>query len=198
MENERFPGVLIHPTAEVGANVRIGRGTALWNQVQIRENAIIGVNCNFGKDVYIDIGVEIGDNVKIQNGVSVYHGVVIEDDVFLGPHMAFTNDMYPRSWKFDFDVHYTYIRKGASVGANATVLCGITIGEYAMIGAGAVVCKDVPPYGLVTGNPGKLTGFVGRSGYRLDVVVKEEGGYVLMRCSKNGEEQRINKKYISD
>jgi len=198
MVNEKFTGVFIHPTAEVASSARIGKGSAIWNQVQIREEAIIGVNCNLGKDVYIDIGVEIGNNVKIQNGVSVYHGVEVEDDVFLGPHMTFTNDLNPRAWKFDFEVHRTLIKKGASIGANSTILCGISIGEYALIGAGTVVCKNIPPYALVMGNPGQICGFVSKSGYRLDLFLEEDDKNLLMKCKKNGEKQIIEKRYISE
>lgn len=112
------------------------------------------------EDVYIDVGVEIGNNVKIQNGVSVYRGVKVEDDVFLGPHMTFTNDLYPRAFNEDWELVPTLVKKGASIGAHATIVCSVTIGEYAMVGAGAVVTKDVPPFGLVFGNPARLKGFV--------------------------------------
>jgi UDP-2-acetamido-3-amino-2,3-dideoxy-glucuronate N-acetyltransferase len=117
-------GVKIHPSAEVSKKAIIGQGTFIWNQVQVRENCIIGNNCILSKDVYIDFDVIIGNNVKIQNGVSIYHGVEIEDDVFLGPHMVFTNDLYPRAYIGDFKVLKTIIKKGASIGANATIICG--------------------------------------------------------------------------
>ncbi len=158
----------IHPTAEVSEKAVIGEGTKIWNQVQIRENAHIGKNCIISKNVYIDSDVSLGDNVKVQNNVNVYHGVIIEDDVFLGPSMTFTNDFYPRAFSEEWEVYKTVVKKGASIGANATIVCGITIGEYAMVGAGSVVTKDVPPHALVVGNPAKRVGTVCKCGYKLD------------------------------
>ena len=182
MSEDKFKGVFIHPTAEVSKDAKILRGTSIWNQAQIRENANIGSGCNIGKDVYIDFGVKIGKNVKIQNGISIYHGVEIEDDVFLGPHMTFTNDKFPRAWIGDFEVYNTLVKKGASIGAKATIVCGITIGEYAMIGAGSVVTKDVPPNVLVVGNPAKKVGLVCKCGQLLKTVEKFDNP-VLMKCS---------------
>jgi len=192
-ENIRFKGVFIHPTAEVSDEATIHRGTAIWNQAQVREHAKIGMKCNLGKDVYIDAEVKIGNDVKIQNGVSVYRGVEIEDDVFLGPYMTFTNDLYPRAWIVNFELCTTKIKKGASVGANATIICGITIGEYAMVGAGSVVTQDIPAYSLVIGNPARITGFVGKSGQKLNELIEEMDNYVLLRNRENGEEQKIDK-----
>jgi UDP-2-acetamido-3-amino-2,3-dideoxy-glucuronate N-acetyltransferase len=183
---ETIRKIRIHPTADVSQKANIGDGTSVWNQAQIRENAKIGENCNISKDVYIDFDVVIGNNVKIQNGVSVYHGVTIEDDVFLGPHMTFTNDLYPRAFISDFKVYETFVKRGASIGAHATIVCGITIGEYAMIGSGCVVTKDVPPHGLVVGNPGRLIGFVGKTGKRL-VKIEDSEESVFMKCSETGE-----------
>jgi acetyltransferase-like isoleucine patch superfamily enzyme len=134
----------------------------------VRENAVIGENCILGKSVYIDEGVEVGSNVKIQNRVSIYKGVVIEDDVFLGPHVVFTNDYRPRAFKGDFNIVQTVVRKGASIGANSTILCGVEVGEYAMVGAGTMVSKDVPPFALVYGNPARLRGFVCKCGEKLE------------------------------
>lgn len=149
-----------HPTAIVESE-EIGDGTRIWHFVHVREKAKIGKNCNIGKGVYIDTEVEIGDNVKIENFVSVYRGVKIEDDAFIGPAVTFMNDLYPRSFIWGEDrICYTLVKRGASVGANATVICGITIGEYAMVGAGSVVTKDVIPFGLVYGNPARRVGFV--------------------------------------
>ncbi|BBH23911.1 hypothetical protein Back11_52560 [Paenibacillus baekrokdamisoli] len=159
----------IHPTAEIHPSSRIGQGTKVWNYAQIREDAIIGENCVLGKDTYIDKGVSIGSGVKIQNGVSIFQGVYVEDDVFLGPHMCFTNDKVPRAFNSDWKVTPTYVKQGASIGANATIVCGIEIGEYAMIAAGAVVTKDVPPCGLVMGNPAVLKGYVDKEGNRVIV-----------------------------
>jgi acetyltransferase-like isoleucine patch superfamily enzyme len=166
---------MIHPTADVSPQARIGAGTAVWQHVQIREDTIVGENCIFSKGVYIDTGVIIGNNVKIQNYVSVYHGVTLEDGVFCGPHCVFTNDKSPRAINpdgslksgADWVVSQTLVKQGASIGANATIVCGITIGRWAMIGAGAVVTKDVPDHGLVLGNPARLRAFVCSCGRQL-------------------------------
>lgn len=160
--------VFIHDTAEVNKEAQIGSGSKIWNQVQVREGAKIGEKCIISKNVYIDEKVIIGDRVKIQNNVNVYHGVTIEDDVFLGPSMTFTNDMYPRSFNEKWSISETLVKKGASIGANATIRCGITIGEYAMIGAGSVVTKNVKNQALVVGNPARQTGWVCRCGAKLD------------------------------
>lgn len=147
--------IYIHSTAVVSPDARIGSGTKIWHQAQVRENAELGEQCVIGKDVYIDKEVRIGHRVKIQNSVSVYQGVTIEDDVFVGPHAAFTNDKYPRADNPDWVVIPTLVRRGASIGANATIVCGVTIGERAMVGAGAVVTRDVAPGVLVVGNPAR-------------------------------------------
>ena len=181
--------VRIHPTAEVSPNAEIGSGTSIWHQAQIREGARIGVNCTLSKGVYVDSGVIIGDNVKVQNYVSVYHGVTIEDGVFCGPHCVFTNDKAPRAINQDgslksgddWTISQTVVRRGASIGANATIVCGITIGRWAMIGAGAVVTRDVPDYGLVLGNPARLRGFVCPCGGRLSLDSIEQER-TIARC----------------
>ena len=176
-------GVKIHPSAEVAAGSIIGPGTSVWNNAQIREGARIGAWCNIGKDVYIDTGAVIGDRVKIQNGVSVYRGVIVDDDVFLGPHMTFTNDLYPRAFNTDWQIAGTLVKRGASIGANATIVCGHTIGEYAMIAAGSVVTRDVPGHGLVMGNPARLSGYVCRCGHRLiDHTGHPTGTYTCPQC----------------
>lgn len=164
-----------HPTADVSPRAAIGSGTRIWHQCQVREDAVIGRNCILSKDVYIDIGVHIGDNVKLQNGVSVYHGVTLEDGVFCGPHCVFTNDRLPRAINpdgspkrgDDWALVPTLVRSGASIGAHATIVCGVTLGRWAMVGAGAVVTADVPDYGLVYGNPARLRGFVCPCGEKL-------------------------------
>ena len=161
-------GVYIHPTAEVSDKATIGDGTKIWNLAQIREDCQIGKNCIISKNVYIDANVKIGDRVKIQNNVNVYHGVVVEDDVFLGPSMTFTNDFYPRAFNPDWKITDTLIKKGASLGANVTVVCGNTVGEYAMVGSGSVITKDVPAYALMVGNPAKQIGWVCKCGRKLD------------------------------
>jgi UDP-2-acetamido-3-amino-2,3-dideoxy-glucuronate N-acetyltransferase len=165
--------VYIHPSANVSEKALIGDGTKVWINVQIRENARIGVGCILSKDVYIDHAVQIGDRCKIQNGVSVYHGVSIGDDVFVGPNVAFTNDRVPRAFNTDWRITETKVETGASLGANSTIICGITIGEYAMVAAGSVVTKDVPPYTVVIGNPARPVWKIDKMGNR----VAEEGGH---------------------
>lgn len=164
---EEPKSVRIHPTAEVSPQARVGVGTVIWNNAQVREDAVIGLNCSLGKDVYIDVGVHVGSGVKIQNGVSVFRGVTVDDDVFLGPHMTFTNDLHPRAFNDDWQVVSTRVRKGASIGANATVLCGVTIGEYAFVAAGSLVSRDVPAHVLVRGNPARAVGYVCRCGHKV-------------------------------
>ncbi len=156
----------IHPTAEVAQSARIGPGTSVWNQAQVREGARIGAGCVIGKNVYVDFDVVIGDQVKVQNNVSLYHGVTVEDGVFIGPHACFTNDRAPRavnpdgSSKNDADwvVVPILVRTGAAIGANATILPGVTIGRWSMIGAGSVVTRDVADHELVVGNPARRIG----------------------------------------
>jgi len=165
----------IHPTAEVSARAVIGPGTHIWHQAQVREGVHMGANCIVGKGAYIDFGVTIGDNVKIQNGVYVYHGVTVEEGVFLGPGVILTNDKLPRAINpdgtlkgdADWEVSPILIRHGASIGAGAVILPGVTVGEFAMVGAGAVVTHDVPAHGLVYGNPARLHGYVCRCGRPL-------------------------------
>lgn len=178
----------IHPTADVSADASIGSGTRIWHQAQVMPKARIGTKCNIGKGVYIDSGVTIGNNVKIQNYVSVYKGVTVEDDVLLGPHMTFTNDLYPRAFVNEYTVYETLIKKGCAIGANATIVCGVTLNEYCMIAAGAVVLSDVPSFALVTGNPGRVTGYVCKCGTRLDVEKLPKQGVKskTTACSKCG------------
>lgn len=176
-------GVFIHSTAEVSSEAKVGEGTKVWHFVHVREKAVVGRDCILGQNAYIDHYVKIGNNVKIQNNVSVYHGVTLEDDVFVGPHAAFTNDLYPRSFDPEWHLQYTLVRKGASIGANATILCGIEIGSYALIGAGAVVTKNVPPYALMAGSPAKVVGFVCKWGHPMKVVGRTKQG-VRMNCGK--------------
>lgn len=159
--------VYIHPTANVSDKTRIGAGTKIWVNVQIRENAQIGEGCILSKDVYIDHAVRVGNRTKVQNSVSVYHGVTIGDDVFVGPNVAFTNDRVPRAFNSEWRITETTVGNGASIGANATIVCGITIGEYAMVAAGSVVTKSVPPYTLVMGNPARPVGKIDKMGNRV-------------------------------
>jgi acetyltransferase-like isoleucine patch superfamily enzyme len=160
--------IFIHPTAEVSDEANVGDGTAIWNYAQIREGAVLGKDCVVSKGVYVDMNVSIGDGVKLQNNASIYHGARIDDWVFVGPHVCFTNDLRPRAVNpdgskkdaLDWTVTPTRVGKGAAIGANCTIRCGVTIGEWAMIGAGSVVTQDVPPYTLVLGNPAKKRGLV--------------------------------------
>jgi acetyltransferase-like isoleucine patch superfamily enzyme len=187
--------IRIHPTAEVSPQAVIGAGTRIWNHCQVREGARIGRGCILSKDVYIDAGVVIGDHVKIQNGISVYHGVTLEDGVFLGPHMVFTNDLRPRAINpdgtpkaaSDWTLTETRVRRGAAIGAGAIIICGVTIGQWALVGAGAVVTRDVPDYGLVVGNPARLRGFVGPAGERLEHMEDLDNGGARMRCPVSAE-----------
>ncbi len=159
--------VYIHPTAHVAAKSQIGEGTKVWINVQIRENASIGENCILSKDVYVDHGVSIGHRCKIQNSVSVYNGVTLGDDVFIGPNVTFTNDRVPRAFNPEWKITPTRIGTGASIGANSTIVCGVTVGEFAMVAAGSVVTRDVPPYTLVMGNPARPAGKIDRMGNRI-------------------------------
>jgi acetyltransferase-like isoleucine patch superfamily enzyme len=159
--------VFIHPTANVSPQASIGAGTKVWINVQIREHANIGEGCILSKDVYIDHAVTVGHRCKIQNSVSVYHGVEIGNDVFVGPNVAFTNDRVPRAFNADWQITPTRVDHGASIGANATIICGITIGEYAMVAAGSVVTKDVPPFTLVMGNPARVAAKIDKAGNRI-------------------------------
>ncbi len=158
-----------HETAVIDKNTAIGNGTKIWHFSHIMSNATIGDNCNIGQNVVVSPGVVLGQNVKVQNNVSIYTGVTCEDDVFLGPSMVFTNVINPRSAiNRRGDYATTIVKKGASIGANATIVCGHDIGEYAFVGAGAVVTKDIPNFALVVGNPSKQIGWVGEYGHRLE------------------------------
>ena len=157
---------LIHPTAEVSPDAVIGPGSSVWNQAQVREHARIGAGCNIGKNAYVDVGVVLGDNVKVQNNVSIYRGVTVDDGVFIGPHVCFTNDLIPRAVNrdgsvkadADWEVSPIRVRTGAALGANSTILPGITIGRWAMVGSGSVVTRDVADHELVLGNPARRVG----------------------------------------
>jgi UDP-2-acetamido-3-amino-2,3-dideoxy-glucuronate N-acetyltransferase len=168
--------MFVHPTAIVEDDATVGDGTYLWHHVMVRRGAIIGSQCILGYGVHIDTDVIVGNRVKIQNYVSVFHGVTIEDGVFVGPHAVFTNDKFPRAINSDgtlkstddWVVSETRVGYGATIGANATIVCGITLGKWSMVGAGSVVTKDVPDYGLVVGNPARLIGYVTPGGQRVD------------------------------
>lgn len=160
--------IYIHPSANVSAEAKIGDGTKIWINSQIREKSNIGINCIISKDTYIDTEVKIGNNCKIQNSVSIYHGVTIEDEVFVGPNACFTNDKVPRAFDPEWKITPTFVKKGASIGANATIVCGITLGEYCMVAAGSVVTKNVAPYSLVMGNPAKHYSYVDKMGNKIE------------------------------
>ena len=183
MEREYFA----HETAVIDERCKIGKGTKIWHFSHIMSGSEIGENCNIGQNVVISPGVKLGRNVKVQNNVSIYTGVICEDDVFLGPSMVFTNIVNPRSAVIRKDSYVsTVVEKGASVGANSTIVCGHTIGMYAFIGAGAVVTKDVKPYALVIGNPAKQTGWMSEYGHKLKF---DETGFAT--CPESGERYRI-------
>lgn len=180
----------IHPTAVVEKTATIGEGTKVWHFVHIRENAKIGRECVLGHSVYVGKGVKIGNHVKLENRATIYQGVKIEDNVFVGPHVTFTNDPYPRSSSTDWKIVPTLVKKGASIGAGAVVICGVTIGEHAMIGAGSIVTKDIPPYALAYGNPAKIKGFVCKCGRQL-TKEKERPRDILMKCPICDEKYEI-------
>lgn len=167
MIDNEFNDVYIHESANVSNKSKIGSGTKVWINVQVRENSTIGNNCVLSKDVYIDADVSIGNGCKIQNSVSIYKGVEIGDNVFIGPNVAFTNDKVPRAFNKDWQITPTKICDGASIGANSTIVCGIIIGEYSMIGAGSVVTRDVKPYTLVVGCPAKYISKIDKAGNRV-------------------------------
>ena len=185
----------IHETAVIDEPCSIGVGSKIWHFSHIMKDAALGNDCNLGQNVVISPRVTLGNNVKVQNNVSIYTGVICEDDVFLGPSMVFTNIVNPRSAVVRKDKYVkTLVQKGASIGANATVVCGNTIGSFAMVGAGAVITKDVSPYALVVGNPAKQIGWVSENGHRLEfdesakAICEESGQEYLM---ENNEVKRI-------
>ena len=176
-----------HETAVVDAGCTIGKGTKIWHFSHIMPNCILGENCNIGQNVVVSPDVILGENVKVQNNVSIYTGVICEDDVFLGPSMVFTNVMNPRSAVNRKNEYLkTVVRRGASIGANATIVCGHDIGEFAFIGAGAVVTKDVPNYALMVGNPAKQLGWMSEYGQRLEFDAE---GFAL--CKESGEKYQL-------
>lgn len=160
----------IHPSADVEDGAKVGPGTKIWHLAHIRSSATVGADCVIGRNVYIDANVSVGDRVKIQNNVSVYQGVTVEHEVFVGPCVVFTNDRQPRAQNAHWEITPTLIRRGASIGANATIVCGVVVGEQSMIAAGAVVTKDVPANQLVAGNPARPLGWVDKAG---NVVSRE-------------------------
>lgn len=178
-----------HETAVIDTGCQIGRGTRIWHFSHLMTGCILGENCNLGQNVVISPGVVLGNNVKVQNNVSIYTGVICEDDVFLGPSMVFTNIVNPRSAVIRRDQYVkTLVRRGASIGANATIVCGIEIGEFAFIGAGAVIIKDVPAYGLVVGNPARHIGWMSEFGHRLNF---DDHG--MAKCPESEQTYKLEK-----
>ena len=164
-----MPEYYAHHTSIIHPNASIGRYTKIWHFSHIMENSIIGEKCNLGQNVVVSPNVKLGNNVKVQNNVSIYSGVICEDDVFLGPSMVFTNILNPRSAIVRRDKYIkTLVKKGATIGANSTILCGNTLGEFCLIGAGSVITKDVAAYALVVGNPGKQIGWISEYGHKLN------------------------------
>ncbi len=189
MEKEFFA----HETAVVDEGCTIGKGTKIWHFSHIMKDSVIGEKCNIGQNVVVSSGVRLGNNVKVQNNVSIYTGVICEDDVFLGPSMVFTNIINPRSAIIRRDQYVnTLVRRGASIGANATIICGNEIGEYALIGAGAVITKNVRPFALVVGNPGRQTGWVSEYGHKLSF--NHEGVAV---CPESGQKYQLSEERVT-
>lgn len=189
MEKEYFA----HETAVIDEGCKIGKGTRIWHFSHIMTGCEIGESCNLGQNVVVSPGVRLGRNVKVQNNVSIYTGVICEDDVFLGPSMVFTNIVNPRSAVVRRDKYVaTVVEKGATIGANATIVCGNRIGRYAFVGAGAVVTRDVKPYALVVGNPARQIGWMSEYGHRLEF---NENGIAV--CPESGEKYRLENGTVS-
>ncbi|NJC95734.1 MAG: N-acetyltransferase [Anaerolineales bacterium] len=186
----------VHASSYVDKDARVGAGTRIWHFCHVMSNARIGERCIIGQNVFVAADVQIGNNVKIQNNVSLYTGVIVEDDVFLGPSMVFTNVVNPRSHvnrKNEYKT--TLVKKGASIGANATILCGITLGRYCFIGAGAVVTRDVPNYALVYGNPARIKGWICQCGIELSFSRDEGSG--IASCEACGQQYKKNGATVS-
>lgn len=182
-----------HETAVIDEGCQIGAGTRIWHFSHIMTGAVIGRNCNLGQNVVVSPDVILGDNVKVQNNVSIYTGVICENDVFLGPSMVFTNVINPRSAVVRRGQYTrTTVKRGASIGANATIICGHDIGAFAFIGAGAVVTHDVKPYALIVGNPGRQTGWMSEYGHRLKF--DKEG---LAVCPESGERYKLENDFVT-
>jgi UDP-2-acetamido-3-amino-2,3-dideoxy-glucuronate N-acetyltransferase len=182
-----------HASAVIDDGCQIGEGTRIWHFSHIMSGCVIGERCNLGQNVVVSPGVVLGNNVKVQNNVSIYTGVICADDVFLGPSMVFTNVINPRSAIVRKDEYRkTLVGKGASIGANATIVCGNEIGEYAMIGAGAVVTKPVPPYALIVGNPGRQLGWISEYGHRL----KFDGANLAL-CPESGQKYELKENRVT-
>lgn len=186
--------IKIHDSASVSPNAKIGDGTSIWQNCIIQDDTIIGENCNIGANVFVEKGVRIGNGVKVKNNIAIYSGVDIADDVFVGPNVVFTNVINPRAFisrKHEF--RSTVVDKGATIGANATIICGHEIGKYAMVGAGTVVSKDVPAYTLVVGNPGKMLDYVCECGCRLHSIISRSNETVnVYTCQECGRKYKVS------
>jgi UDP-2-acetamido-3-amino-2,3-dideoxy-glucuronate N-acetyltransferase len=192
---------VIHPSADVAADARIGQRTSIWNRAQVREGAVIGEDCVIGKDAYIDAGVHVGDRVKIQNGALVYHGVTVESGVFIGPGAILTNDRFPRAITADgglataddWTVAEIHLRHGSSIGAGAVIVAGADVGRFATVGAGAVVTRSVPDHALVVGNPARRLGWVCACGRRLESAGAPVAGAFegVATCAREGRRYGI-------
>jgi len=187
------PAYTSHPTAVIDDGCTIGGGTRIWHFSHLMSGCSVGLNCNIGQNVVISPGVKLGNNVKVQNNVSIYTGVVCADDVFIGPSAVFTNVVNPRSAISRRDEYQeTSVEQGATIGANATIVCGCTIGKYAFVGAGAVITKDVKPYALVVGNPARQTGWMSEYGHKLSF---DTGGFAI--CPGSGQRYQLSNAVVS-
>jgi UDP-2-acetamido-3-amino-2,3-dideoxy-glucuronate N-acetyltransferase len=192
-QNKLEQDYFVHPSAIIDDGCKIGSGVKIWHFSHVMKNAEIGDKCNIGQNVVVSPGVVLGRNVRVQNNVSIYEGVICEDDVFLGPSMVFTNVINPRSAVSRKDQYRrTLVKKGASIGANATIVCGHDIGEYAFIGAGAVVTKPVKPFALVVGNPARQIGWMSEFGHRLEF---DQDGFAT--CSESGDKYQLKDGEVS-
>ena len=182
--------VYVDPTAIIDNGVSLGSGTKIWHFVHILEDAKIGKDSVLADYVYVGRGVKIGNMVKLENRATVYEGVTIEDKVFVGPHVTFTNDLIPRSFNTDWKIQQTLVKEGASIGAGTVIVCGITIGEYSLVGAGSVVTENIPPHALAYGNPSRIRGFVCRCARKLETEEKKKD-HVSMACPLCNEKYEI-------
>ena len=181
-----------HETAVIDEGCQIGKGSRIWHFTHIMTGAVLGENCNLGQNVLVSSDCILGNNVKVQNNVSIYTGVICEDDVFLGPSMVFTNVLNPRSAVIRKDEYIkTLVQKGATIGANATIICGNTLGAFCFIGAGAVVTRDAPPYALIVGNPGKHAGWMSEYGHRLSF---DDDGHAS--CPESGDKYELKNENV--
>lgn len=198
-ESSTQPPYYVHPTAEVEPGAQVGAGTRIWRQAHVRHHAHIGEQCNIGKGVFVDADVWIGSRVKIQNHTSVFEGVTLDDGVFVGPHVCFTNDLFPRAITVsgdlksadDWEVTPTFVRTGASIGGGSVIRCGVTIGQFALVGAGSVVTRDVAPHALVFGNPARPHGYVCHCARPLTRVARGEDGRLAGWCEHCQKECNI-------